>query len=251
MTDNLELTKNNLKRTIITLTIINILSVWFSKSLNTSGWIVVFYTFFLLFCGFVGAVRHNRYLLNFYWVAQTVNLILTVGGIVFSLLVLLMDMKKKSSDQIDIHDLTKQEMIYFIIMNLLNLLCFLVVLTLKARSIILSQQLSKFIFDQSKSAEESKMFELEKGIKEDEEIPLTEELMEEAKPEPLRQAQQSPQQMFYFVQPQFYNQPQDTNNSTQMHPYPMPLNNGFPQMIPIYVDQYGNPIQPTQNSCDM
>lgn len=129
----------------------------------------------------------------------------------------------------EMKNITKEQVTRFIIANVLYLLSFLIVLAIKVRSILLAQRLSQEI--QLAEAMDSTEFELEEGSNGTEQTTAYETRTEEYKPvEPTIPAQ-----------PVFMMAPPSAGNMPFMA-VPQFANGQQFQYVPVYVDQYGNPV---------
>jgi hypothetical protein len=129
----------------------------------------------------------------------------------------------------DMKTLSKEQVTRFIIANVLYLISFLIVLAIKVRSILLAQRLTQEI--QLAEAMTGDEFELEEGANGSETASIYETHTEELKTfEPTIPAQ-----------PVFMMAPPTSGNMPFMAVPQFAHGQQF-QYVPVYVDQYGNPV---------
>lgn len=244
-------TAHNLKKAVIGLTLIYAVGVFCWPPMHYAHWVAMGAYLLILFGGMNGASKRSRGWLRFYWVSQFFLLILTLAAIIFGLTMLIRQMnwsrthpKEVAEMHPELKNITREQVVRFVIANVLYLLSFLIVLAVKVRSILLAQRLIHEL-NTAEALELSNEFELEEAVPSDEVYPgaapiyetYTEDVVAPVEPTPTP----TPMPMAGAPQPVFYMAPGAAPGMPFMMPQYVNPGQQF-QYMPVYVDQYGNAI---------
>eukprot|EP01122_Echinamoeba_exundans_P016304 TRINITY_DN8227_c0_g1_i1.p1 TRINITY_DN8227_c0_g1~~TRINITY_DN8227_c0_g1_i1.p1 ORF type:complete len:302 (+),score=83.85 TRINITY_DN8227_c0_g1_i1:58-963(+) len=230
-------TAKSLQRAVFGLTLIFAVSVFFAPPYGWPTWVAFGLYLLILVGGMRGATKRSVCWLRFYWISQFLLLVLTLVSILFGLTILIKQMQwnrehpKEASEMYpEMKNLSKEQVTRFIIANVLYLISFLIVLAIKVRSILLAQRLTQEI--QLAEAMTGDEFELEEGTNGSETPSIYETHTEELKTfEPTVAAQ-----------PVFMMAPPTSAGNIPFMAVPQFANGQQFQYVPVYVDQYGNPV---------
>jgi len=188
-------------------TLISLLIIYtVSFLLSPFAWLPLFCYLVLVVIGIIGTRRRHSGLLKIYWVVQFISLFLMVIGFIF---ILVMYYQHRTEIQIYKNELTVNQQLA---LEGIAFAFFVIDLVLKVRSIVLAQRLSKQL-QILPYVEESEL----NNISEESEV-------------------QDPNAQPIYVIPQ----PMFAAHQINTAVYP-----GVNNLIPIYVDSYGNPILQT------
>jgi hypothetical protein len=258
-------TASYLQRSVLTLLIVFSISLFFAPPFGMAQWIVASAYLFILFAGIHGAAKRAPRWLAFYWVSQFIILVLTLVAILYGLGVLIGQIRhnrEHPEDQTPLYPefshYSKSQATQFIVINVLYLLSFLMILAIKVRSILLAQRLVRQMREMPYSDEDLALELQEEGAP----LYIPEDIQQETHVPEVEQTQfqqqptQVQQPMFMMANPQMgypsptpfpqgaFPQGAFPQGAFPQGAFPM-MPYGQPQFIPMFVDQYGNPIAPT------